>query len=51
VAEFYQSFRLPLPANLAAGRYKVRVTVTDVVAGKSDRHDVPITVAAVERIR
>lgn len=51
VAEFYQSFRLPLPANLSAGRYKVRITVTDVVAGKSDRHDVPITVAAVERIR
>jgi hypothetical protein len=51
VAEFYQSFRLPLPANLAAGRYKVRVTVTDVVAGKSDRQDVPITVIPVERSR
>lgn len=51
VAEFYQSFRLPLPVNLAAGRYKVRVTVTDVVAGKSDRRDVPITVAAVEKSR
>lgn len=51
VAEFYQSFRLPLPSNLAAGRYKVRVTVTDVVAGKSDRQDVPITVTALERGR
>jgi len=51
VAEFYQSFRLPLPANLAAGRYKVRITVTDVVAGKSDRQDVPITVVPVERSR
>ncbi|HLY11791.1 MAG TPA: hypothetical protein VKW04_20995, partial [Planctomycetota bacterium] len=26
VAEFYQSFRLPLPLNLAAGHYRVRVT-------------------------
>jgi hypothetical protein len=51
VAEFYQSFRLPLPLNLAAGRYKVRVTVTDVVAGKSEKQDVPITVMAVERSR
>jgi hypothetical protein len=51
VAEFYQSFRLPLPANLAAGRYRVRVSVTDVVAGKTDRRDVPITVAVVERGR
>lgn len=51
VAEFYQSFRLPLPANLAAGRYKVRITVTDVVSGKSARQDVPITVLPVERSR
>lgn len=51
VSEFYQSFRLPLPINLAAGRYRVRVTVTDVIAGKSARHDVPVEVAAVERSR
>jgi hypothetical protein len=49
VAEFYQSFRLPLPANLAAGHYRVRVTVTDVVAGKSDRALVPIYVMPVEK--
>jgi hypothetical protein len=49
VAEFYQSFRLPLPANLAAGRYRVRISVTDVVAGKSDRALVPIYVMPVER--
>lgn len=49
IREFYQSFRLPLPANLAAGPYRVKVTVTDVVAGKSDRVYVPITVGAVER--
>ncbi|HZF00044.1 MAG TPA: hypothetical protein VE981_23750 [Planctomycetota bacterium] len=51
IAEFYQSFRLPLPVNLAAGKYRVRVTVTDVIAGKSDRHDVPIEVMPVERTR
>jgi hypothetical protein len=49
VAEFYQSFRLPLPAGLAAGPYRVKVTVTDVLAGKSDRVYVPITVGAAER--
>lgn len=51
VAEFYQSFRLPLPLNLAAGRYRVRVTVTDVVAGKTARQDVPVEVLPVERTR
>jgi len=51
VAEFYQSFRLPLPLNLAAGRYRVRVGVTDVLAGKTARQDVPIEVLAVERSR
>ena len=51
VAEFYQSFRLPLPLNLAAGRYRVRVTVTDVIAGKSARQDVPIDILPVERAR
>jgi hypothetical protein len=51
VAEFYQSFHLPLPANLAAGHYRVKITVTDVVAGKSDRAFVPIYVMPVERAR
>jgi hypothetical protein len=51
VAEFYQSFRLPLPANLSAGRYRVRVTVTDVVAGKSAKRDVPVEVLPVEKAR
>jgi hypothetical protein len=51
VSEFYQSFRLPLPVNLAAGRYRVRVTVTDVIAGKSARQDVPVDVLPVERSR
>jgi hypothetical protein len=51
VAEFYQSFRLPLPANLATGHYRVRVSVTDVVAGKTDRAFVPIYVMPLERTR
>lgn len=51
VAEFYQSFHLPLPANLATGHYRVKVTITDVVAGKSDRLYVPIYVMPVERPR
>jgi hypothetical protein len=51
IAEFYQSFRLPLPANLAAGRYRVRVTVTDVIAGKSARRDVPVDVLPVEKTK
>jgi len=50
-AEFYQSFHLPLPANLATGHYRVKVTVTDVVAGKSERTFVPIYVMPVERPR
>lgn len=50
-AEFYQSFRLPLPANLATGHYRVKVTVTDVIAGKSDRATVPIYVMPVEKAR
>jgi hypothetical protein len=49
--EFYQSFRLPLPMNLATGHYRVKVTVTDVVAGKSDRAYVPIYVMPVEKGR
>jgi hypothetical protein len=51
VAEFYQSFHLPLPANLAAGHYRVKITVTDVVAGKSDRALVPIYVMPLEKSR
>jgi len=51
VTEFYQSFRLPLPANLATGHYRVRITVTDVVAGKSDRALVPLYVMPVEKSR
>jgi hypothetical protein len=51
IAEFYQSFHLPLPANLAAGHYRVKITVTDVVAGKSDRATVPIYVVPVEKSR
>lgn len=51
VSEFYQSFRLPLPLNLAAGHYRVRVTVTDVIAGKSARQDVPVDVLPVEKTR
>jgi len=50
-AEFYQSFHLPLPANLASGHYRVKITVTDVVAGKSDRVTVPIYVMPVEKSR
>ena len=39
------------PANLATGHYRVRVTVTDVVAGKTDRATVPIYVMPVEKGR
>ena len=48
VTEFYQSFRLPLPANLALGRYRVQVTVTDATSGKSAQVSVPLTVTGVE---
>lgn len=51
VSEFYQSFHLPLPANLAMGRYRVRILVTDVHTGKSDRAFIPIYVSAVEKAR
>lgn len=46
VSEFYQSFALPLPATLAAGHYRVKVTVTDVHSGKSDRVYIPLYVTA-----
>ncbi len=49
VTEFYQSFKLPLPANLAMGHYRVKVTVTDAHSGKSDRVHVPLYVTAVEK--
>jgi hypothetical protein len=49
--EFYQSFRLPLPLNLAMGHYRILVTVTDAQSGKSDRVSVPIYVTPVERGR
>ncbi len=49
VSEFYQTFKLKIPATLAPGKYRVRVTVTDVAAGKSDRIYLPITVAAGEK--
>lgn len=48
VSEFSQHFRLPLPEKLPAGAYRVRVAVTDVPSGKSDRVYLPITVAAAE---
>jgi hypothetical protein len=44
VDEFHQSFRLPLPANLAMGHYRVKVTVRDAHTGQSDRVYVPIYV-------
>lgn len=49
VQEFYQSFALPLPENLAMGHYRVKVTVTDAHTGKNDRVYVPIFVTAVEK--
>jgi len=49
VTEFYQSFKLPLPENLAMGHYRVKVTVTDAHSGKSDRVYVPLYVTAVEK--
>ncbi len=49
VNEFYQSFKLPLPANLAMGHYRIRVTVTDAHAGKSDKVYVPIYVTEAEK--
>ena len=48
VTEFYQSFKLQLPPNLAMGRYRVRVTVTDAHSGRSDRVFVPIDVTSAE---
>jgi len=51
VAEFFQSFKLPLPDNLAMGHYRVKVTVTDAHSGKSDRVTLPLYVTAVESKR
>ena len=46
VSEFHQSFRLPLPPDLAPGLYRVKIEVTDLHGGKGDRVYLPITVAA-----
>jgi len=51
VEEFYQIFTLPLPEVLAAGPYRIKVTVTDVPSGKSDRVYVPIHVTGREKER
>jgi hypothetical protein len=48
ITEFSQYFRLPLPEKLPPGAYRVRVAVTDVPTGKSDKVYLPITVAAAE---
>lgn len=48
VTEFSQYFRLPLPETLAAGAYRVRVSVTDVPSARSDRVYLPFTVAPAE---
>jgi hypothetical protein len=44
VTDFYQSFALPLPAGLAPGPYRIKVTVTDLHSSRSDRVYVPIQV-------
>ncbi len=51
VEEFYQYFKLPLPAALSEGHYRIKVTVTDVPSGRSDRVYVPIQVAGAEKER
>lgn len=49
VQEFYQYFKLPLPADLAPGAYRIKVSATDVASGKSDRIYIPITVTGKDR--
>lgn len=46
IRDFYQCFRLPLPADLPPGAYRIKVTVTDVPASRSDRVYVPVQVGA-----
>lgn len=49
VAEFYQFFRLRLPSNLAAGDYRIQVSVTDEVARATATGSVDLTILAVSR--
>jgi hypothetical protein len=49
--EFYQYFKLPLPAGLAPGPYRIKVSATDVTSGKGDRIYVPVTVTGPEKDR
>ena len=49
VREFYQSFRLPLPINLAAGDYRIKVTIEDDNQGREDSVYIPFHVPAVHK--
>lgn len=47
IRDFHQNFLLPLPKNLSAGKYTIRVTVEDVNGGKSTHIDVPFEISAI----
>lgn len=51
VTDFYQSFALPLPAGLAPGSYRIKVTVTDLHSSRSDRVYVPIQVTTEKALK
>lgn len=44
--DFYLIHTIELPANLTIGRYRLKVTVTDVTSGASDEVTMPITIVA-----
>jgi hypothetical protein len=44
--DFYVAKRITLPENLAAGKYVLRITVTDTLANRVAQADVPITMTA-----
>ncbi|MBI4244428.1 MAG: hypothetical protein HY606_10095 [Planctomycetes bacterium] len=48
ISDYYQSFLLPLPKNIAGGEYKLKVSVKDLNTNLSDSEDVKIQVLFVD---
>ncbi|MCE7973047.1 MAG: hypothetical protein DYG92_01790 [Leptolyngbya sp. PLA1] len=44
--DFYLIHTIELPANLTIGKYRLKVTVTDVTSGAADEVSMPITIVA-----
>ena len=44
-AMYFVNVRVPLPATLAPGEYRLRLTLDDLVSGRSASRELPLNVA------